>query len=180
MAVERLRWLVWFCNISGLIPVRMILRKSGEFQRFDFNWRHPISWWLIIELLCRLLYLSVHVYVSIMFHIERNVSFPVIYMVAALAAQIGSVVNIISPKLILFHLKNLRTAVESLHQVDRILYGISNKPFYSCTTRLRTAMGVSITVLGVILSKTYFMLQYLYIWVGHSDSCDSSGNFPAP
>ena len=62
--VERLRLLFLVCNVSGLLPFRMVLdAQTKRFKRFESHWRHPTNWWFIILLIGQICFLTI-IYLS--------------------------------------------------------------------------------------------------------------------
>lgn len=144
MAVERLRWLVWLCNFAGVLPVHMLF-KAGRFRRFQIRCNHPLGLWFCTVQLFQLFFVATFSYLAFQFQIATDSRLPFVNKLAGGMLQVSSMVTFISPQLILFHLKRLETAVKLLQQADQILDGI--RP--PCSTRLRTAIGLLVTLAWV-------------------------------
>lgn len=151
MAVERLKWLVWLCNFSGLLPFRMILKDHARFSHFDFKWKHPVTWWFLLNLMGHVFYLVLFVMDMVNMQTSDKVdlsSYSRILMLAIVVVQLSLLANFNCPLLILFHTKKLRTAFESLRHVDLVLDRIPNS---LCTTQLQTFVG-SVFVLILVMN----------------------------
>ena len=58
MGVERLKMLFHACNVSGLLPFRMVLdAQTKRFKRFEGHWRHPNNWWFLILLISQMFFI---------------------------------------------------------------------------------------------------------------------------
>ena len=147
MGVERLKWLVWLCNFSGLLPFRMILRKD-RFSHFEFKWKHPVTLWMFLIQMGHAVFLTLFLLDSIYVQIKAGSSlFPKVFMLATAVVQLSIFVNMNSPLLIIFHVKKLRTVIKSLQHVDRVIDTIPNAD--RCTTERRIVIGLFFTLIGV-------------------------------
>ena len=162
MGVERLQLLVRFCNLIGLFPFRMILNEqTNQFHRFDRHWRHPSNWWFVFIFMAQTFLTLQVVYMVVLPHSNSNnepnkTNF--VYQMIFFAFILTHMILSWCPRIILFRLRLLESAVENLHRIDRTLSKISLiKP---CdTTRRRTLVGISITFL---LVKFIFDIIYKY------------------
>ena len=147
MAVgQNSKWLAWFCNFSGLLPFRMI-QHNDQLVSFEFQWKHPISWWFTLVNAAQLIYLIIFCIDLFHFSNETELVVPTNFKLATIAMAASMLILILSLHLILFHLRKLQIALESLQYVDLILDKLL--PHWTCTTRRRTALGIFISFLMV-------------------------------
>lgn len=136
--LERLRILLLWTNVTGLLPFRMELdRDSGKFHGFLFSYRHPLTWWLVIWLTLQLAIFAV-VHVNIMPILCQQELAPIVKN-TFLVQHANSFVFCFSPDLILFRWKNLATAVKYVNKFDRIVGDSGNRP---CQTKRRIGIGL--------------------------------------
>ncbi len=151
MTVDRLQWLTWLCNFTGIVPSRMIRSDRGTFQRFELSWKHPITWWFVMILCGQLIWLTFFLMLVLKGHSESHQP-ELSVVVATVLVQISDTIGLLSPQLILFHLKRFGCVVECIHrEVDEVFlenWEISDR-FLRCTTRSRTVIGTFVTFIWV-------------------------------
>lgn len=158
MGVERLQLLMRYCNVSGLLPFRMVLNaRTKQFKRFDNHWRHPANWWFALLAIGHLVLTAVFIYLS-WINLHDGKSEPITTVQVVLTLMHGHIIVLFSlPRLFLFQVKHLETAFDILHRFDRRIVNISPKS--SDTVLRRTHIGIIITLIGV----GYHKLQLINI-----------------
>ncbi len=146
MGLERLKLLSTLINLTGMMPFRMILdKKTNRFKRFDFGWRHPITWWCALSILTQLIYGPVIATIQISMVLTKK-NDPIIYMIIMSLWQVSYVLSRFVPFLLLFHAGHLKLAFNSLAKVDLALQNI---PHRLCFSRRYTLTGFAISVILV-------------------------------
>ena len=160
MGVERLQLCVRFCNGCGLFPSRMILDPiSGRFKRFEGHWRHPANWWLVFLLICYLIFFSLGLYFMVFTLVANETnSIPIVLAVVLILYSFNVLTFNSIPRLLLFRLRHLETAVEILDRIDRVLEKMPHAP---CTTRQRTLIVMIWNIFAVnLLTIIKLLLEF--------------------
>ena len=166
MGVERLQLLVQFCNLSGLLPFRMILdEETRRFKRFEGHWRHLANWWCSFITAIKVAVLVASIYfaaVSFLAGEKQSLAYQLVYL---LYCSNYAILLLLSPSLFLFRIRHLESAFESLHRIDRMIEAAVKS---SCTIRRRTFIGILIIVIDVChfkngLSITYWLTTRVFI-----------------
>jgi hypothetical protein len=147
MGVEELQLFVRLCNLTGLLPFRMILdEQTGRFKRFDGHWSHPVKWWCSFVMTIQIGVLVVNIY-WLVDSLDPKVNFSLVYKLVFILYFLNySILMLLSPRLFLFRLRQLETAFECLRRIDRMI--ISNSKS-SNPTRRRTVIGILIILIDV-------------------------------
>jgi hypothetical protein len=142
-----LQLFVRFCNLTGLLPFRMILdEQTGRFKRFEGHWRHAANWWCSFVGVCQILAFIGIAYVFTFLILPKDYELNLIYkFVYCLYFLNHFFFILLSPRLFFFRYHHLQTAFEFLHRTDRMI-GTAKS---SCTTRRRTIIGILIIFTGV-------------------------------
>jgi hypothetical protein len=151
MGVERLQLLMRFCNVSGLLPFRMVLNnRTKQFQRFDNHWRHPANWWIVILLVGHVFLSIVFIYISWM-NLTRDdsESLSIVHLVGLILLYVNFTIMFTLPRLFLLHVQHLETAFSILHRIDENLTKIS---ISRDNVLRRTYVGIVITLIGVFIN----------------------------
>jgi hypothetical protein len=159
--LERLRWLVWYNNMNGLMPIRMeVNRTTKKFERLVWSYGHPVTWWffLVATVQTVLLIWSKMVFVPHFSAIFTNDSALTIFSVVTLSfAYIGSYY---SPRLIILQFKNLAEATTYIRKFDQVIAQFGQWP---CTSNLRIIGGFFIIFLSVSQTKLiYLNIHYFF------------------
>lgn len=159
MGVEELQLFVRLCNLTGLLPFRMILdEQTRRFKRFDGHWSHPAKWWCSFVMAIQIAVLVVNFFWLVLFH-SKGINLSIVYkLVFFLYLSNYLILLLLSPRLFLFRLRHLQTAFECLHRIDRMI--ISNSKS-SNTTRRRTFIGILIILIDVY--KYYIFKHFLQL-----------------
>lgn len=151
MGLERLNILFFFINLTGMLPSRMVVdRRTNRFKRFDNGWQHPITWWFIFILVAQLIWIPYFCTFQIdaLSHYQESV----VYLMVIILWQVSYTLVKLSPLLLIFRIGKLKEALVTLAKVDQELQKIralENKP---CTSRLRTIIGILLTIFVVFKS----------------------------
>ena len=158
MGMERLRLLFCYCNVVGLFPFRMVINKdTNEFKRFDNQWRHPSNWWFATLLIAQIVYIIWTIYWQIFLFLSES-KLPTIYLFIYTLHLSDYVLMIAIPRIFLFHFRNLETALETLHQITRLLPKNSHT---SCGINRRLVVGILASFLWVYsLNIILKIIQY--------------------
>ena len=148
MGVEELQLFVRLCNLTGLLPFRMILdEQTGRFKRFDGHWSHPAKWWCSFVMAIQIAVLVGNFYWFVVSFHSKGINLSIVYkLVQFLYFSNYLILLLLSPRLFLFRFRHLETAFECLHRIDRMI--ISNSKL-SSTTRRRTVIGILIILIDV-------------------------------
>lgn len=120
MGVERLQLFVRYCNVCGLFPFRMVLnRELGLFKCFDANWRHPANWWFVFLLIGHIAFLFMFVRTGFS-QLTTDTDHLLTYVhLVVLVMYLSDVIAFIStPRIFLFHIRHLESAIDILHRID--------------------------------------------------------------
>ena len=145
--LERLRWLVWYNNINGLMPIRMeVNRTTKKFERLVWSCGHPITWWYFLVAIVQTVLL---IWLRMVFAhhssaIFANDSSVTIFSVVLLT--FGYTGSYCSPRLIILQYKNLAEATNYIRKVDQVIAQFGQWP---CTSKVRITAGLFIIFLSV-------------------------------
>ena len=150
MGVEQLQLFVRFSNICGLIPFRMILDEQAKrFQRFEGHWRHPANWWFTFQFIGFLLFLFFCV-LHLLLMMKGDIGSMSIVFLAVYILYFSNALVITSiPRLFLIRFRRFESAIEILHQIDRMIRVMGKMRHTSCTTRQRTLIGIGFSFVSV-------------------------------
>ena len=140
VGMERLRLLIRWGNALGVVPFRMELDPdTGTFRRFNFSWKHPATWWLVVSffLLAFLSATSIGFFVTIVKMLGTE-DIPTLVFVALASTMAVYSSYLILPYLLLSRWKDLAAAVKHVRKFDGIAGNVGKGP---CQTRLRTLFG---------------------------------------
>jgi hypothetical protein len=149
--LERLRWLVWYNNINGLVPIRMeVDRKTKKFDRLVWSCGHPVTWWFFLVAIGQtaLLIWSRMVFLPHTSAIFAKESSLTIFSVVLLS--FGYIGSYYFPRLIILQFKNLAEAANYIRKVDQVIAQFGQWP---CTSKLRITVGFFIIFVSVSLTK---------------------------
>ena len=151
MGVEELHLFVRFCNVTGLFPFRMVLDElTGRFKRFDGNWRHASNYWFILLLISQVFNIILVIYVTRYMLTYGNIQTESHVLALAIGLNIANyLISILIPRLLLFRLRHLETALQHLVRIDRVLARIIPLP-NKCRSQRRTIIGFFVTFLYVV------------------------------
>ena len=158
MGLERLNILFIFLNVSGVLPIRIVLDKRNEkLKRFDYNWRQPASWWFLIVYISLLLWIPTITTFSVMNIVSKTQTKEnVVYSLSIILSYVSQSLAKFGPLLLIFRLGKFRTAFEILDNVDQQLKQLGvNKP---CSSRKRTVIGFGFAFLWVSNKTPSFQL----------------------
>ena len=139
--LERTRILVRWSNVIGVQPFRVELdADTGKFRRFNFSWRHPVTWWFVVStvLMAVIAWFVFDIYVTLQSSIYETES-PTIAKVVYPILQLGSFLTIINPYMLIWRWKDLAEAVKWVHKFDRAVEDVGNLP---CQTKRRILFGL--------------------------------------
>jgi len=179
MGVERLQLLIRCCNVSGLLPFRMVLNnRTKQFERFDNHWRHPANWWFALLLIAHIFLTVVHIYISLI-DLTDEKSEPITTFQVVLILFNGHFIVLFSiPRLFLLQVRHLETAFDILHRIDRRMPGNISPTSSADTVLRRSYIGIAITLIGVIgkhlLSKVSFIFKLFNLIAAFNQHCDDS------
>ena len=152
MGVERLQLFVRFCNVCGLFPFRMVLNQELRlFKRFDGHWRHPANWWFAFLLIVHFMFLFMFALTGFsMLLSDTDHVLTYVHLVVLVMYLSDIIVLISTPRIFLFHIRHLESAIEILHRIDQTLVKIYRHP---CTIIRRTIIGILICLFMVHILK---------------------------
>lgn len=155
MGLERLTILFIFLNVSGVLPIRIVLDKRNEkLKRFDYHWRQPASWWFLIVFIILLLWIPTITTFSVM-NIVSKTDENVIYSLSLVLSYVSQSLAKFGPLLLIFQLGKFKTAFETLDSVDQKLKQLGvDKP---CSSRKRTVIGFGFAFLWVSNNTPSFL-----------------------
>ena len=147
MGLDQLQLFVRFCNLSGLLPFRMILdEQTRRFKRFEGHWRNAANWWCSFVIVSQLLAFFGNIYILIVLILPEHKELSLVqHFVHSLYFSNYFFFILLSPRLFLFRFRHFETAFEFLHRIDRMI-GTAGS---SCTTRRRTIIGILIIFIDV-------------------------------
>ncbi len=149
--MERLRWFMLMCNLTGVLPFRMIW-LNGRFRGFGFCWKHPAVWWFGLILFIQLAFLVILVTVVSEFKTDlNNAKISMTILLATTTFQFSTIVEFLSPYLIFFHISKMKSIANTLQEVDRVLDRLPEATS-SCTVRFRTGIGILLSFIWVNIS----------------------------
>ena len=147
MGVERLQMLFHICNVSGLLPFRMVLEaQTKRFKRFEGHWRHPNNWWFLILLILQMIFIVFSSFASWSIFFVKLASTSTVILVIFVFLSSSYIIWLLSLRLFLFRFRHLETALKTFHDIDRLLIKIDH---VSCHTRRRTIIGITLSLLWV-------------------------------
>jgi hypothetical protein len=146
-AEEGLRLLFYFCNVSGLLPFRMIFdAQTKRFKQFESHWRHPANWWFLTILIGQFLFFYNFINYAKLVILKENESKSTVFMFIFICGVVNYIVLCLSLRLILFRFRHLETALEIFNKIDRMLTKTCHP---SCNVYQRTVIGLILICIGV-------------------------------
>ena len=145
--LEHSRWLVWYSNIFGLMPIRMeVDAKTGKFQKLYCSWGHPATWWFILLFIFRV---AMEFWIicnseSVFNEVNTEQSLPTKF--TFILQFVTAIITLLTPLLILGFHKNLAKAWEYLKRFDS---NIKPTRKWTCTSKRRIVCGVFLALLVV-------------------------------
>jgi hypothetical protein len=138
--LEHLRWLVWFCNVTGVLPFRMENdRKTKKFERFTFSWCHLVTWWFIMIVsfysLTSVFFFKIFldVYYSFADNQSKLTTFSMFLF------MITNSVTHLCPRILIFQYRKLQKASDYVNKVDQLIGKVGKWP---CTSKRRIIIGM--------------------------------------
>jgi hypothetical protein len=159
VGLERLRWLVWYNNINGLMPIRMeVNRTTKKFECLVWSYGHPITWWFICLAVVQiaLMIWTTMKFVSYYPTMLANDSSVTIFSVALLS--VSYIIGYCSPRLILLHFKNLAEATTYMRKFDDCIVQYGQ---WSCTSKKRIVGGLFLISISVSRTKLMLLKQFV-------------------
>ena len=148
--VERLRLLFRICNVTGLLPFRMILDvPTKRFKRFESSWRHPTCWWFLILLIGHIFFTVIIALASWNIFSKKLEAMSTVVLVIFILLSSSYAIWISSTRLFLFRFRHLETAFETFHSIDRLL-SKTDRPSFNNNTQRRTIIGTVLCLIWVL------------------------------
>ena len=152
MGLESLRLFMLFCNVTGLFPFRLVAdEQTGRFKRLVGHWRHPANWWFTLLLIGQVYFIILDVSCTAIVNGKRfldgHQSFSVVFVLTIVLELASFLIMVLIPRLFLFRIRHLESALEHLIRIDRILTRFIPARHLSCSNRQRTLAGISIIFL---------------------------------
>ena len=143
--LERLRSLILWANVVGVLPFRMDLDPvTGKFRRFTFSWKGPFVYWSVIMLTIQT---SLTVYLQFQKGaLDISSEVPLTQKITMIVMQYDFVLLSFVPYLLLYRWKNLEAAVKYAHKFDRMIDDEANRP---CKTKRRIVIGITLSAANV-------------------------------
>ena len=151
--LERLRWLVWFCNVTGVLPFRMeIDSKTKKFERFAFSWCHFVTWWfiLIVSIYILIIVLFFKIFLDVYYSFTDNQS--TLTTFSMFLFMITNSATHLCPRILIFQYRNLQKASDYIKKVDQLISKVGKWP---CTSKRRIIIGMLPIFITVTLYFAY-------------------------
>ena len=139
--LERLRSLILWANVVGVLPFRMELDSvTGKFRRFTFSWKDPFVYWPV-------LFFAIHTSLIIYRHLMTapfifSTELPLTHLFTSIILYYDYDFISYVPYLLLYRWKNLEATVKYAHKFDRMIDDEANQP---CKTKCRIVIGITLS-----------------------------------
>lgn len=166
MGVERLRSLFRICNVSGLLPFRMVFdAQTKRFKRFErgWCWFHPLNWWFLMLFSGQGMFYISSGYVSwTLFEEIRSKS--TVYFTIVIFSILNYILMCLSLRLFLFRFRHLETALEILDKIDRLTNKIIHQ--VRCHSQRHTIFGIAASLITVICNTKLLFVFFTNHFTG--------------